>query len=159
METVGPETPLVVTLRVRLDGQFLAPRVLPLPLVEREDRAFGVVLVHLHVILQVLIGGGGGKDEPVGFPFQRQAVVEHPPPVGTGIVDADGLDGTRCRVVLPVREGALRHIVVIQVVGCLQPVGDAPVQLEASASRLFLVCFCTRIFVGKESVVAVIIAA
>ena len=103
----------------------------------------------------------GAEDTPenLAASFQRQAVVEHPPPVGTGVIDADRLDGTRCRVVLPVREGALRHIVVIQVVGCLQPVGDAPVQLEASASRLFLVCFCTRIFVGKESVVAVIIAA
>ena len=127
-------------------------------LVEGENGELRVILVHLHVVFQILVGGGGREGKPVCLPFQVQAVVECSPPVGARVVDADRLYGSGCRIVLTVWEGFLGDIIVIERVLGHELVRYVPVQLESSAGRLLFVCFTVVVFVDEETVVPVIIA-
>ena len=126
IKTVGAEAPLVIAFCIGFDCQFFAPGILFLLLVKGENRLFRIVLVHLHVVFQILVGRGGREDKTVCFPFQIQAVVQRTAPVGTRIVDADRLHSPGLRVVLPVGEGFLRCIVIVECILRLQMVRNIP---------------------------------
>ena len=141
IKTVGAEAPLIIAFCVGFDRQFFAPGILFLFLVEGENRPFRIVLVHLHVVSQILVGRGGGENETVCFPYQVQTVVQCTPPVGTRVVDADRLHGSGLRVVFPVREGFLGYIVIVECILRFQMIRNMPVQFETAACRFFFIGF------------------
>ena len=78
---------MVIISRVALDRQFLAESVLLLLLVEGKDRERGEVLIHLHVILEILMTGDAAQYHVLIPVFEGQVIGR--PFIRAGIVDID----------------------------------------------------------------------
>ncbi len=159
IKAVCTEAPLIILLVIRPDRHLFTPGILLLLLVQCENRLLRIILVHLHIVFQILVGGGGGQQEFIRFPLIINAVIQHPPPIGAGIIYTYRLHLSCLRVILSVREGALVDIIIIECILQFHCRIDQPIQFKTSAGRLLLICLRIGIFVHEKTVIPVVVTA
>ena len=135
--------------------------MLPLFLVEGEDGAGREILVHPHVILEILVAGVAAQQDALVPVFEREVVGDDRPLIAAGVVEVDRLHVPVIRVAAA-REQSVGESALVRVVGG-ERVGDSQIrvepafQLDASAYVVFLVHAFSIVSVGVETVVVVVI--
>ena len=153
---------MVIIPRVALDRQFLAESVLLLLLVEGKDRERGEVLIHLHVILEILMTGDAAQYHVLIPVFEGQVIGDDRPFIRAGIVDIDriyilviGISGSDEHAIW---KRSLIRIIYGKGVGGTEVRIEATFQLEATANVVFLIDLFPIVGIGVEAVAMVIVS-
>ena len=152
---------MVIALCLVAQGELLADGMLFLLLVQREDRLWREILIHLHVIVQVLIASGTGEMYLLIAIGQREILTEHRAAIGAGVIDVDWVDLSIVYMVCAgkesVRETALIDIIATESVGRLEMRIESALNLETSAYIVLLVYLLPVMGIGEETIVMLII--
>ena len=126
-----------------LIANSLAESVLLLLLVEGKDRERGEVLIHLHVILEILMTGDAAQYHVLIPVFEGQVIGDDRPFIRAGIVDIDriyilviGISGSDEHAIW---KRSLIRIIYGKGVGGTEVRIEATFQLEATANVVFLI--------------------